>query len=130
MFDSFNCLKVTTTFLYRHTTVQGRRRPFVAGAPILVCDHVCGDQRSTLSVFLHGSLPWFSKQGLSQNLELLIKLDWLANKSQGSSCLCLSGAGLTCEHCHSTTARNLNSSSQDYMARALLPSAPLLPFPS
>lgn len=73
------------------------------GGCTCVCSCVCTCLHVHVVVKGHSSraikLP-FLKQGLSFSLELTNRLDQLANKPQGSTCLCLPSAGIinVCHH--------------------------------
>ena len=60
-----------------------------------ICVHVCGGQRSTACVFLNLFLPYFLRQCLSLSQRVC-----QGSETQGSSNLCLSGAGTTGACCH------------------------------
>lgn len=63
---------------------------------IHMCACMYGDQRSTNSLFLHHSLPYFLRQNSGPTWILPIQPDQLASQPQTGSCLHLSSWDLRC----------------------------------
>ena len=64
-------------------------------ACLLIC--MCKSQVD-VGLFLHHSLLYFLRQGLSLNLGSLIWLGWMASEPWGYPCLCFTGAGVSETH--------------------------------
>lgn len=64
---------------------------------VQVCAHICAKARGQpLGIFLrHYPLYFFLKQIYVSCMKLPLRLSWLVNISQGSTCLCLPRAGST-----------------------------------
>lgn len=82
-----------------HTCVHVCMYMFV-GTCVCVCVNVCGSQRIILGVptevsstYIYLSLSLWLNLSLSWNLSIV--LDRLAREYQGSTCFCLSSAGIT-----------------------------------